>query len=209
MNNMNMRRLVRHWARTIKDIGIVNLQKVFWIRICCNFVITDYCQFEVPKARIKCKFIRIDSTNYTRVNEFRKENRVKQFKDKLKNNEIGYFVEYENKIIGSIWATINRSDIPCVAQKFRTLRKFEGAVTDGIVDEEYRGLRIGPLMVAHMFSLLLNEYGIKKIIADVNFRNRSSLLMLEKLKLKKQFMILYVSALGLPIVEFTLKEYAK
>jgi hypothetical protein len=187
----------------------MRLQKIFWIYLSNNFIINGLNEFTIIKPKIECGFVRITLDNCHRVAEFREEGRISQYRDKLANKEIGYFAENDGKMVGSVWATVNKTDVPIVVQMFKTIVYNEGVVHDNIVSEKFRGMRIGPFMESNMFGLLLKEYGLKRVIADISVKNRASLRMLEKMGLQPDYRILYIAVLGKPVLELVLKKYAK
>jgi hypothetical protein len=192
----------------LNDKMKMKLQHAFWIYLAYNFIVRGPNEFKMVEPKIKCRFIPITFDNCYRVEDFRKEDRVSQFKEKLARKEIGRFAEHNGKMIGSIWATINKTEVASVAQMFKTINYNEGAVTDNIVSENFRGMRVGPFMESSMFALLLREYGLSKIIADVSIQNHASLRMLERMGLRKAYLMFYFSAFGKPVFQIPLKKYA-
>ena len=184
-----------------------NIQKIFWPSLCNIFIIRGLDDFIMVEPKIKCEFIPITLNNYQRVMDFREENRILDYRNKLARNEIGYFTEHKGKMIGSVWATINKTNIPRIVQTFTKVMYNEGLVHDNVVSEKFRGMRVGPFMEASMFVVLFNEYGINKIKADVNVRNHASLQMLDKLHLRVDHKLLCVAIFGQPILELVLKKY--
>lgn len=185
------------------------LQKIFWAYVTNNFVISGMNDFKAIEPRIECKFMPITLDNYHRVGEFREKNRISQYKDKVSRDEIGCFAEYNGKMIGSIWATVNGADAPRVVRTYMKLMPGEGLIHDIVTGETYRGMGVGPFMVSRMAPLLLQEYGLRRIIIDVSVRNRSSLRMMAKLGLRFDCRMLYVSALSRSVLQMKLKKTAE
>jgi RimJ/RimL family protein N-acetyltransferase len=186
----------------------VKLQRLFWIYLSNNFIVRGLNEVKLVEPKIKCAFIPITHDNFNRVTDFREKARISQYKDKLARGEIGFFAEHNGQMVGSVWATINKTKTPRVAQMFKTVMHNEGVVHDNIVSERFRGMRIGPFMESNMFALLFQKYGLSRVIADVNVKNRASLRMLDKIGLGVSYRMLYVSAFGRPVLELVLRKYS-
>jgi hypothetical protein len=184
------------------------LQNIFWVRLTCNFVITDQCQLSNAEPRIKCRFVLITNTNYARVSEFRERERVSQYYDKLLQGEIGYFVEHHNKVIASIWATVNKKNDPMSVRTYVKLMPNEALIHDVVSGENFRGMGVGAYMISSIASILLQEYQVSKVIVDVKSTNRASLRMLQKTGLNIDHKMIYVSAFNIPLFHVILKNYA-
>lgn len=182
-------------------------KKVFWYTMVNVFIVNGISEFKMIEPRIQCEFIPITLDNCHRVTDFREEDRISQYRDKLNQKEIGYFAEHNGKMIGSVWATINKTEVPRVVQTFKKVMYNEGIVHDNIVSEKFRGMLVGPFMETSMFKLLFNEYGLSRIIADVNVKNRASLRMLDRAGLRIDHKMLGVSFFGKPILKLVLKKY--
>ncbi len=172
------------------------MQKVFWIYTTKNFFITSANDFKLVEPAIECAFVPITIHNYSRVREFRDGGRNSEYHDKLVNGEVGFFAESAGKMAGSIWATINNTKVETVAKAYMKLLPQEALIHDIVTGESFRGLGVGPFMLGKIASALLGEYGIRKIIVDVNIRNRPSLRMMDKAGLRAKEQMLYVSAFG-------------
>jgi len=183
------------------------MQKIFWPNLSKIFVIRGLDDFIMVEPKIKCEFIPISLDNYHRVVDFREENRISNYRDKLARNEIGYFAEHNGKMIGSVWATINKTDTPRVVQKFTKIMYNEALVHDNVVSEKFRGMRVGPFMEASMFIVLFSEYGVNRIKADVNVRNHASLQMLDKLNLRVDHRLLCIAVFNKVILELVLRKH--
>jgi hypothetical protein len=109
---------------------------------------------------------------------------------------MGAFSEIDGLAVGSIWATTNRSNMPTLVRTYMKLLPGEALVHDVFTSEQFRGMGIGPYMVHGMVVQLLDEYSVEKIIVDVSVRNGSSLRMMDKLGLRCNGKMLYVSAFG-------------
>jgi ribosomal protein S18 acetylase RimI-like enzyme len=187
----------------------MKLKKIFWMKIRYNYFITAMTESNKVEPGVNCKFIPITMNNCHRVGEFREESRISEYREKLAHNEIGYFAENNGKIIGSQWATINKTDLPCNVRDFTKLRPNEGVIHDAVVSEKFRGMRIGPFMVSRMNTFLFKEYGLQRITWDVNINNHASLRMLEKLGFRKDRKVLYVAAFGKLLLKLKLKKYTR
>ena len=185
----------------------IKLQKIFRIYVCNNYVINDISEIIMIEPKINCRFIPITLDNCHRVRDFREEGRISQYRDKLNHKEIGYFAEYEGKMIGSIWATINKTEVPCVVQTFFKLMPNEGMFHDIVVSENFRRMRIGAFMESSMPASLFKEFGLSRLITDVNIENRGSLGMLEKVGFRIDNKTLYVSVFGRSVVQLIIKKY--
>ena len=187
---------------------MINLQKIFWIRVTFNFIIYSINDFKMIEPMIKCNFLPISIDNYGRVRDFREDSRISQYKDKLSKKEIGYFAEYKGQMVGSIWATTNKSEVPTVVRTVMKLMPNEGLIHDIVTGEKFRGRGVGPFMVSRFAPILLKEYKLSRIIIDVSIKNRVSLRMMEKVGLRKDHLMLYLSALGKLVLPLVLKKYA-
>ena len=184
------------------------LQKLFWVYLTNNFEINDASDFKMTEVARECKFFRITLENHSRVRDFRGEDRVLEYKKKLARKEIGFFVECDGKTVGSIWATLNAGPAPSVARAHIRLMPKEALIHDIVTGEKSRGMGVGPFMVGRIACALLNDYGVSKIIIDVNTKNKSSLRMMEKAGLRVRQQVFSVSALGTLALEKVLKQYA-
>jgi len=183
------------------------LQKVFWIYLTNNFVITNRSDFKIVEPATTCAFTPITSANYFRVRDFREEGRVSEYRDKLAHNEVGFFAESDGKMVGSIWATINNARVAAVARTYMRLMPNEALVHDIVTGESFRGRGVGAFMVRRMSEILLGEHGLSRIIVDVNVRNSPSLRMMNKAGVQMSQQVLYVSVLGKLVFEKTLQRY--
>jgi len=195
--------LSRMWSILTKK-----LQRVFWIYLTNNFVISSPNDFQLTNAACECRFLPIKAENFFRVREFRGVERVSEYRDKIARKEIGFFSECGGKVVGSIWATVNDAKSPSVARGHIRLMPNEALVHDIVTGEGSRGMGVGPFMLGRIASLLLNEHRVSKIVIDVNVKNKSSLRMMEKAGLRPNREVLSVSALGTLALEKVLKQYA-
>lgn len=194
-------------GKVFKEKMKLKVKTIFWPYLCNMFIISGINEFKMVEPRIKCGFVPITLDNCHRVEDFREEGRISQYRDKLAHKELGYFAEYNRKMIGSVWATINKTEVPCVVQTFKKVMYNEGLVHDNVVSEKFRGMQVGPFMEGSMFALLFKEYGLSRIIADVNVRNRASLRMLRKMGLRIDHKMLYVAVFGRVVLQLVLKRY--
>ena len=185
----------------------MKLKRIFWIKVRYNYFITGMNESNKVEPGVNCGFVPITMDNCHRVRDFREEDRISEYRDKLAHKEIGYFAEYDGKMIGSQWATINRTEAPCIGRDFTKLMPNEGLLHDTVVDEKFRGMRVGPFMVSSMSAFLFKEYGLGRIIWDVNIKNRSALRMHEKLGFRIDHKVLYMSAFGKLLLRLRLKKY--
>jgi len=177
------------WKRPLTK----SLQRVFWIYLRNNFVITSVDDIRAFEPSIKYIFVPITLENYFRVQEFREKRRITEYQEKHRAGEIGFFAECDGKIVGSIWATINYAPVRKVVRMYMPLMPNEALIHDIVTGEGLRGMGVGPFMVGRMAPTLLNEYGVTKIIIDVSCRNRPSLRMMEKIGLRAKEQMFYVS----------------
>ena len=96
-------------------------------------------------------------------------------------------------MVASIWATINKTEVPRVVQTFKKVNYNEGLVHDIFVGKMARSKRIGSFMESSLFIILLKNFGLSQIIVDVNFKNHASLRMHDKLGIKVNHKMFYVS----------------
>jgi hypothetical protein len=190
---------------TLRSTITKNLQNVLWIYVTDNFVITRLSDFKMTEAARKCEFIPIALDNYFRVRDFRSEDRVSEYEGKITRKEIGFFAQCDGKMVGSIWATWNRTQAPTVARGHVRLEPNEALIHDIVTGENSRGMGVGPFMVGRIASALLGEYGVSKIIIDVNVKNHSSLRMMQKAGLQTNQRVFSVSAFGTLAYEKVLK----
>lgn len=194
-------------GKVLKQKLTKKLQKIFWIYLTNNFVINGMNDFKKIEPEIKCGFIPITLDNYQYVGDFREEGRISEYRGKLAHKEIGFFAEHNGKMIGSIWATINKAQLPNVVRTYMKLMPNEGLIHDIVTAEKSRGMGVGPLMVSRIASVLLEKYGLSRIIIDVNIKNSSSLSMMKKLGLRIDHKMLCVSAFGKLLLQQSLKKY--
>jgi RimJ/RimL family protein N-acetyltransferase len=161
-----------------------------------NFVITDVREVAGFAPKVNCTLTPITPENYHHVRDFRDESRVREYREKLANNELGFFAESAGEMVGSIWATLNRTNSPLIARKYMRLLPNEGLIHDVVTGAEVRGRGVGPFMIANIATELLKHHGVSKVIIDVNSRNRPSLRMMEKAGLQAKEKVIYVSAFG-------------
>ena len=185
------------------------LQKVFWLYLTNNFIVTSMSDLRVIEPAATYDFIPITWANYSRVRDFRDEHRISEYRDKLARNELGFFAVVDGHTAGSIWATINRSQLPAVARMYMRLLPNEALIHDIVTGEMWRGRGVGPFMVCRIASILLCEHALTKVIIDVNARNTASLRMMNKTGLQVQQHVLYVSAFGTVVLRKTLRDYSR
>jgi RimJ/RimL family protein N-acetyltransferase len=184
-----------------------SLQKLFWIYLTNNFIVTRINDLKLIEAGIRCEFLPITLNNYFRVRDFRDESRVAEYREKLANKETGFFAQSDEKMIGSIWATINNTDVPSVVRSYIKLMPDEALVHDIVTGELFRGMGVGPFMVGRICTFLLTQLGVGKIIIDVNVRNRRSLRMMDKTGLQASQKMLSISAFGTLVSQKLLRQY--
>jgi RimJ/RimL family protein N-acetyltransferase len=183
-----------------------SLQKWFWIYLTNNFLVTRLDDLKPIEAAVRCEFLPITLSNYSRVMDFRDESRVPEYREKLANKETGFFVQSDEKMIGSIWATINNTDRPLVVRSYVKLVADEALVHDIVTGEQFRGMGVGPFMVGRICTFLLTELGVSKIIIDVNVRNSRSLRMMNKTGLRPSQKMLSISAFGKLMCQMSLRQ---
>jgi len=193
--------------KVLKEKLKKRLQKIFWIYPCNIFIIKGMNEFQMLDPKIKCDFVPITLDNCHRVKDFREESRILQYKDKLAHNEMGYFAEHNGKIVGSIWATVNKTQVPNLVRRFVKLMPNEGLIHDIVTGENSRRMGVGTIMVSRIVPILLKEWKLNRILIDVNIKNWASLKMMGKLHLQKDQKVLYVSAFG-KVWRLVLRKYS-
>jgi RimJ/RimL family protein N-acetyltransferase len=164
-------------------------------------------EVKVTEPAAKANFLPITLDNYFRVQDFRDQERIPEYRNKLANRELGFFAEIDSQIVGSIWATINSARTPSIARAHIRLMPNEALIHDIVTGEKFRGKGVGPFMVGRISSVLLKEYGVNRIIIDVNSRNHSSLRMMKKAGLRVRERAIYVSVFEKLTYERVLKQY--
>jgi RimJ/RimL family protein N-acetyltransferase len=158
-------------------------------------------------SKVPCDFVPINPENYHRVQDFRENDRILQFREKLARKEIGYFAEHKGRTVGSIWATINKSDTPMLVRTYINLSPGHALIHDIVTGEKARGLGIGPFMTSRMAKALLEEYGMAEIVVDVSTRNHASNRMMEKIGLRKAEKMFYITLRGGRTFRLLLRKY--
>ena len=176
------------------------LQGVFWIYWTNNFVINSPSDVK-PADTSRFVFVPISPDNYFRVGDFRSEDRISEYRDKIAHGEIGFFAECDGETVGSIWATVNRGQKPIIARGHVKLVPNEALIHDIVTGERFRGRGVGPFMVGKIASALLNEQRLGRIVIDVNVKNRPSLRMMQKAGLRTEEQVFCISAFGRPVLE--------
>jgi hypothetical protein len=184
-----------------------SLQKTFWVYLTKNFFVTSPDDFTKVEPILGCKCLPITMENYHRVRDFRDESRVSEYRAKLVHREIGFFAEFDGKMVGSIWATVNDAGVPAVVRTYMRLMPNEALVHDIVTGEEFRGMGMGPFMLGNICAVLLGEFAVNKIVIDVNVRNRRSLRMMDKAGLQAHQKMLSVSAFGKLVLQKLLRQY--
>lgn len=192
----------------VRAVITKKLQKLFWIYLTKNFVITSLNDVRVVETTDNWAFVPIRFDNYFRVADFRSKDRISEYRQKLDHGEIGFFAQLGDKMVGSIWATINRERRQAVARSHIRLMPNEALVHDIVTGEEFRGMGVGPFMVGGIASALLAKFEVSRIIIDVNVKNTPSLRMMAKTGLCAREKVLAISALGTVAWERVLKNYA-
>jgi hypothetical protein len=183
------------------------LQKIFWVYLTNNGIVTSMNDFKIIQPSAKCAFRPITLDNYFRVQDFREQERISEYREKLDHKEIGYFAEMEGKMVGSIWTTINNSEVPVVVRKYMKLMPNEAIAHDGVTGEMFRGMGVGSFMVGSLAFVLLDQYKVSKIMFDVNIRNSASLRMVAKAGIQTKETVLYVSTFGKLLFQKVLKHF--
>jgi RimJ/RimL family protein N-acetyltransferase len=187
--------------KATKQRLIKKMQRLLWVYPCYIFFINSPDEMKKVEPKIACEFVPITMDNYHRVAEFREDERISEYRDKIEKGEIGYFAQHGGKIIGSIWATVNKTKAPCIAKTYFELMPDECLLHDNFISENYRGMRVGAFLESNMPVYLFREYKLKRIITDINVRNYASLQMVKKAGLRRDHKMLFVSAFGKSIVK--------
>lgn len=185
------------------------IQKVVLIRRTFNFVIVDERDVAPLEEKQGARLVPITVDNYQRVGEFRPRTRIEQYRQKLARGEIGYFVEYDGRMIGSNWATVNGGPVTMVARTVMRLEPKEGLTHDGVIAPKYRGKGFGAFMINRLVAILFREYDVRRIIIDVNVKNRASIRMMENAGFRVDHEMLYVAVFGKVVVERLVRQYRK
>jgi hypothetical protein len=184
--------MMQRIARTL----VPSLQHIGWVYFTNNFCIEDVGDVVVPNTPTPLDFVPMTPQNCERVQDFRSASLATQYAKKLRQDELGYFAMASGAAVGSIWATINRTEAPIVARHHMRLLPNEAVLHDGVTGERSRGMGVGTYMVASLSVALMTEHKVSRIVADINVRNRPSLRMMEKLGLEAKESTLSVCALG-------------
>ncbi len=183
------------------------LQRIFWVYLTNNFIITSPEELAAVQASNSYSLVPISRENWIRVTDFRDKELIVEYQTKLAHNEIGFFAEVNGKAVGSIWATLNREQRPVVVRGYIKLIPREALIHDIVTGKQFRGLGVGPFMVAKLSEILLREYASARIIVDVNVRNHPSMRMMQKAGLRPKQQVLYVSVFGRLLAHRILKEF--
>lgn len=194
-----MRALLSHSVTT-------KLQKLFWVYVTRNGTISSLQDFRIVPPATACLILPITPDNCHRVQEFREQTRVAEYRAKLADNQIGMFAECEGEVVGSIWASVNKTGAPITVRGYMPLLPNEALMHDAVTAERMRGKGIGPYMVGTIAKALLADHGVHRIIMDVNVRNASSLRMLAKIGVRTTETVLYCSVLGGLLFQATLRR---
>src|SRR5215475_4016117 len=195
---MDLRRLV---VRAIQKIGWIYLGEVF--------VVTPEDPLVTIRPKVPCEFAAITAENYNRVGDFRDQELVPEFLQKVSCGEIGFFAICDGSAAGSIWATVNESEVPIVVRGFMKLMPKEALIHDIVTGTNYRGSGIGPFMVTHILPALFQCHRAKRVIIDVNLKNAPSLKMMNKAGLQADHRALAVSAFQKLAFHKVLKKYPR
>jgi hypothetical protein len=187
---------------------VKRIQKVCWIYLSDIFFVTPTARLAAVNPKINCRFVAITPENCVRVRDFRDEDLVAEFREKVQRGEKGFFAVCEGKMAGSIWATVNECAAPTVVRGCMKLMPREALIHDIVTGIKSRGLGIGPYMVTQISPILLQECGVSRIIIDVNVRNSASLKMMNKAGLRAQQKALAISAFQKLVFHKTLRTYA-
>lgn len=190
-----------------RRIAIRKLQKVFWIYLTNNFVITSVNNLGVLTFPDDWKVVSVTQENYFRVQEFREDGLILEYREKLLHGEQGVFAELDGQMVGSIWATTNGGAEPVIVRTYMKLGPREALIHDVFTGEQYRGRGIARFLLQEMVRRLLAKPGAEKIIVDVNFRNSHSLKIMEKCGLRRSEQMLCVSVFGKPMLRSILRRW--
>ena len=171
-------------------------QNTFWIYVTAVFAVRSSNEIRFPASPKPYAFVPITIDNYYRVRDFRAEERILEYREKLKRGEVGYFAQLDERMVGSIWATVNHQAAPCVARTYMRLQPGEALIHDIVTGEPYRGMGVGPFMTANMCRTLLTGDLSTNVVIDVNVRNTPSLRMMNKVGLYAKRTVLSISTLG-------------
>jgi RimJ/RimL family protein N-acetyltransferase len=189
--------------------GLGWLQRTFWVRVNYDYFIENGHDFSLTEARVPCLFIPIDQQNCHRVVDFQERERVTQYQEKLTRHEVGYFAKLSDGMAGSIWATVNGSNVPMLVRGYIWLNPREALIHDIVTGERSRGQGVGPFMTSRMAQALFSLHGVARIVIDVATGNDPSNRMMEKIGLQRAEKVLYLTFWHGRAYHFTLHNYYK
>jgi hypothetical protein len=73
------------------------VQKVFWVYLTNNFIVTSLDDFKNCEPVIKCEFLPITLENFSRVRDFRDQSRVLEYRAKLAHREMFFLASLTEK----------------------------------------------------------------------------------------------------------------
>ena len=184
-----------------------HFQRVLWLYLTDNFVISHCADLNPRDVVPPYDLVPVTLDNFHRVLEFREESRVSEYREKVLRNEIGLFAEYRRAVIGSIWATLNRSDRPVVVRRYMPLLPNEALIHDIVTGDQFRGMGVGSHMVYGMAARLLEQFAVSRIVVDVSVKNVPSLRMMAKVGAPLKERALYVSTCGTLLYSKIIRRY--
>jgi len=176
------------------------IQRVFWVYHLKHFIIDGPDDLRAAGPN-EFRFVPITHDNYSRVGDFRSQDRIAEYRAKIARGEVGFFAQRNGQMVASIWATINHQAQPVIARGHIKLMSNEALIHDIVTGEAFRGIGAGPFMVENIATALLREHRVRRVIIDVNSDNRPSLRMMEKVGLRAAREGTCISAFGKPIWE--------
>lgn len=191
-------------AGEIRHLVTRNLQRFCWIYLTSNFELASLSELSPYQPIAPCTLRPITSSNFIRVQEFRHSSRAEEYRAKIERGELGFFAESDGCMVGSIWATVNRSSHSAVVRNHIRLLPNHALIHDIVTGEHCKGKGVGPFMVTGIATELLERLRVSNVVIDVNRDNQASLRMMEKVGLKVKEQALYISFLGRLVLEKSL-----
>jgi hypothetical protein len=192
--------------KVLKQMLTKKMQKLLWVYPCYIFFINSPDEIKKIEPKIPCEFVPITMDNYRRVAEFRENNRVSEYRDKLEKGEIGGFAQHDGKMIGSYWATVNKTMAPCIVKTYFKLMPDEGLLHDMVVGENYRKMQVAAFLVSNLPITLFREYKLRRLITDINVRNHASLQLATKNGLRRDHKMVFVSVFGRSVLKLMIEK---
>lgn len=96
-----------------------------------------------------------------------------------------------------------------LVRNYITIGPGHALIIDGVTGEKARGLGVGSFMISRMAKVLLEEHGVAEITLDVNTKKQASIRMMEKIGLRKEEKVLYLTLGQGRAFRLLLRKYVK